>query len=147
MDNSCVCIWAHEYFWGFHWLPPISPASNTGALPLLHKRAVQMDRCAVQLKWYSFSLWDKKVDEEWVSKNECERCREQTSSYQWGKDRAGTHRGRGGKSGILWDYMKSCVELLEIVKHYRIKRIFHSIKKKNKTQLKTEWFHYADSKP
>ena len=36
------------------------------------------------------------------------------------------------------------LKLLEIVKHYRIKRFFHSIKKKK--QLKTEWFHYADSK-
>ena len=38
------------------------------------------------------------------------------------------------------------LKLLEIVKHYRIKRIFHSIKKKTH-KLKTEWFHYADSKP
>ena len=37
------------------------------------------------------------------------------------------------------------LKLLEIVKHYRIKIFFHSIKKK-KNQLKTEWFHYADSK-
>ena len=37
----------------------------------------------------------------------CERRREQTSSYQWGKNGGGAYRGRGGKSGILWDYMKS----------------------------------------
>ena len=42
-----------------------------------------------------------------MTKNECEICREQTSTYQWGKDKGGTYRGRGVKSGILWDCMKS----------------------------------------
>ena len=37
------------------------------------------------------------------------------------------------------------LKLLEIVKYYRIKRIFHSMKK-TKNKIKTEWFHYTDSK-
>ena len=40
------------------------------------------------------------------------------------------YRGRG-KKGLSWNYMKSCcVNFLKFVKHYRIKRIFHSITKK-----------------
>ena len=41
--------------------------------------------------------------------DETGRYREQTSDYQWGEGREeGQYKG-GGKRGLLWDYVKSCV--------------------------------------
>ena len=46
----------------------------------------------------------------------------------------GRRKGEGqywnkGKKGLLWDYIKLCIWNFNIAKHYRIKRIFHLIKK------------------
>ena len=35
-------------------------------------------------------------------------------------EREGVNMGWGKKVGFLWDYVKMCVKLLKIVKHYRI---------------------------
>ena len=43
-------------------------------------------------------------------KKQTHRYREQTSGCLWGEGQwEGQYRGRGGKKGLLWDYMKSCV--------------------------------------
>ena len=64
-----------------------------------------------------------------ITKKKTHRCREQTSGYQWGEEGGeGQYRGREEKGyyGIVWNYV---CETLKIVKHYRILKIFHSVKK------------------
>lgn len=58
------------------------------------------------------------------------RYKEHTSSYQW--ERGGAIKGYRRKKDFMGIYEIMFLKLLETVKHYRIKRIFHSIKKKKK---------------
>ena len=58
--------------------------------------------------------------------------RKQTSGYQWGEGKGGPSSGRK-KKGFLTGLCKFIYgKFLKTIKHFRIEKIFHSIKKYKK---------------